>query len=180
VPLRLGKADEAESAPVGEVMRFRSAENLAMLWLARYRAAGYRHAETHLGIRAREGLCTMKEIISDPGLVAHCGLYCGACGAYRKGRCPGCRENAKATWCKVRSCCQEREFDTCADCGEFPDPQDCAKYNNLIARIFGFVFRSDRAACIRQIREIGLQGHADTMAAQGRQSIRRGAKGKQA
>jgi hypothetical protein len=27
----------------------------------------------------------MKEIIADPQLVAHCGLYCGACGAYLRG-----------------------------------------------------------------------------------------------
>jgi len=32
----------------------------------------------------------MKEIIADEKLVAKCGLYCGACGAYLKGRCPGC------------------------------------------------------------------------------------------
>ena len=29
-------------------------------------------------------------------LVAGCGLYCGKCGAFRKGRCKGCRENARA------------------------------------------------------------------------------------
>ena len=43
----------------------------------------------------------MKEIVADPKLVAYCGLYCGACGAYLRGRCPGCIENYKATWCKV-------------------------------------------------------------------------------
>ena len=115
----------------------------------------------------------MKEIVSDPNLVAHCGLYCGACEAYMKGRCPGCHENAKASWCKVRSCCQEQELTTCADCSEFPDPMACRKYNNFMARIFGFIFRSDRAACIRQIQEIGISSHADTMAAQKRQSIKR-------
>jgi hypothetical protein len=115
----------------------------------------------------------MKEIVSDPNLVAHCGLYCGACKAYLKGRCPGCHENAKASWCKVRSCCMEQELATCADCDEFPDPMACRKYNNIVARVFGFIFRSDRAACIRQIREIGISGHADTMATQKRPSIKR-------
>jgi len=115
----------------------------------------------------------MKDIVADPHLVARCGLYCGACGAYRKGRCPGCHENAKATWCKVRSCCNEHGFATCADCGQFPDPMGCKKFNNVIAKIFGFLFRSDRAACIRQIREQGLQAHAEDMAAKKRQSIRR-------
>jgi len=39
----------------------------------------------------------MKTITSNAELVAYCGLYCGACGAYLKGRCPGCHENKKAT-----------------------------------------------------------------------------------
>ena len=40
-------------------------------------------------------------------------------------------------------------------------------------RIFGFIFRSDRAACIKQIRELGIEGHANRMAQNGQQSIRR-------
>lgn len=39
----------------------------------------------------------MKQVVADPNLVAYCGLYCGACGAYLKERCPGCHSNAKAT-----------------------------------------------------------------------------------
>src|SRR4030066_402126 len=108
----------------------------------------------------------MKEIISNPDLVAYCGLYCGACKSYLKDKCPGCHENRKATWCKVRLCCTENQYATCADCRQFTDPLDCGKYNNFISRIFGIVFRSDRAACIRQVREIGLEGHADRMAGQ--------------
>lgn len=115
----------------------------------------------------------MKEIVSDPNLVAHCGLYCGACGAYLRGRCGGCHDNAKATWCKVRSCCMERSFATCADCQDFPDPMTCRKYNNFMARLFGFIFRSDRAACIRQVRKLGLAAHAADMAGHKRQSMRR-------
>ena len=115
----------------------------------------------------------MKEIVSDPGLVAYCGLYCGACGAYRRNRCPGCHENQKAGWCKIRSCCMENELASCAECREFSDPNDCKKFNNFIARIFGLVFRSNRAACIQQIREVGLQGHADEMTRRRRMSIKR-------
>jgi hypothetical protein len=115
----------------------------------------------------------MKEIVSDTALVAHCGLYCGACGAYLKGRCPGCRENEKASWCKVRACCMETEIATCADCKEYSDPNDCPKFNNFMSKLFGFIFRSDRAACIRQIRELGREGHADEMTKQKRQSIKR-------
>jgi hypothetical protein len=115
----------------------------------------------------------MKEIESNPDLVAYCGLYCGACRSYLKESCPGCHDNRKATWCKVRSCCLEKKYLSCAECTQFPNPMDCAMYNNVIARLFGFIFRSDRAACIRQIRDLGIQGHADTMTEQRRQSIKR-------
>ncbi len=115
----------------------------------------------------------MKEITADPNMVAYCGLYCGACGAYLGGRCPGCHQNAKATWCKVRTCCIEEQYATCADCTQHPDPKSCRKFDNLIARLFGLIFRSDRAACIRQIRELGRDAHAADMAARRRQSMPR-------
>jgi hypothetical protein len=115
----------------------------------------------------------MKEIVSDPNLVAYCGLYCGACGSYLKGRCPGCHENVKAKWCKVRSCCIEHKFVTCADCTEFADPRACKDFNNFMSKLFGLVLRSDRAACVEQIRKLGVQGHADEMRKARRQTIRR-------
>lgn len=113
------------------------------------------------------------DIVSNPELVAYCGLYCGACGSYRGGRCPGCRKNEKATWCTVRTCGQENRHTTCADCREFQDPNQCKKFNNLISRIFGWVFHSDRAACIVQIHALGVCGHADEMARTQRPTIRR-------
>ena len=115
----------------------------------------------------------MKEIVADTNLVARCGLYCGACKRYLKGGCPGCTENAKASWCKVRTCCIEHEYATCADCQEFDDPSDCAKYSTFIARMFGLIFRSDRRACIMQIKENGTDAYAQTMAASGAVSLRR-------
>jgi len=117
----------------------------------------------------------MKAIVSDPSLVAYCGLYCGACGSYLRDRCPGCHENAKATWCKVRSCCIEHAYKSCADCKDFANVQACRKYNNIISKLFGLIFRSNRAACIAQISALGIDGHAEAMAKVGRQSIRRGA-----
>lgn len=115
----------------------------------------------------------------DPGLVAFCGLYCASCGAFRKGRCPGCAENAKATWCKVRSCCREHGWQSCADCTEHADPKDCRLFDSWIAGIIGVVMNSDRRACILKIREIGRDRYAAYMAEQGRQTIpRRGSRAK--
>ena len=64
-------------------------------------------------------------------------------------------------------------YTTCADCAEFADPTDCKKFNNFMAKVFALIFRSDRAACIGQIRRIGVQAHADNMAEHKRQSIKR-------
>lgn len=116
---------------------------------------------------------TTKTIPVDTKLVAACGLYCGACRSYLKGNCPGCRENTKATWCGVRTCNLERRTSSCAECAEHPDPTTCKKFHNPVSQIFGFVFNSNRPACIRQIKEKGLEGHVQAMVASGRQSISR-------
>jgi hypothetical protein len=115
----------------------------------------------------------MEPLKVDPKLVAYCGLYCGACGRYHKGRCPGCAENAKATWCKVRTCCQEHTYGSCADCQQYANAMDCRKFDNFVARVFGFIFRSNRGACIARIKEIGAEAFAQEMAEQRLQSIRR-------
>lgn len=115
----------------------------------------------------------MSYIQTNPDLVAACGLYCGACKAYLHAKCSGCRENAKATWCKVRACCSDKRITTCADCIEFENARDCPKFNNVVSKIFGFVFRSDRAACIEQIRHLGVEGHARTMAERGVHTLKR-------
>jgi hypothetical protein len=51
--------------------------------------------------------------------------------------------------------------------------KDCKKYNNWIARAFGLIFRSNRAACIGLIREQGYPEFAVDMAANKRQSLPR-------
>ena len=106
-------------------------------------------------------------------MIANCGLFCGACGAWLKEKCPGCAKNEKASWCKIRACCKEHGYASCADCAEFADPMQCRKFNNLMSRTIGFVLRSNRAACIGQIKKAGLQGHADIMARERKQTIRR-------
>ena len=115
----------------------------------------------------------MKEIVSDPNLVAYCGLYCGACRSYLREKCPGCHENEKVKWCKIRVCCIDNQCLSCADCKQFDNPKDCKMFNNFMAKLFGLIFRSDRVACIQQIKELGIQGHADNMTELKRQSIKR-------
>jgi len=114
-----------------------------------------------------------KDVEVDVSLIAKCGLYCAACGAFLKGRCKGCKENVNASWCKVRTCCCEAGRSSCAECASFQDPSDCSKFNNFISRIFAFIFRSDRAACIKRIREAGPEAYASEMAKAGLHSIKR-------
>lgn len=115
----------------------------------------------------------MRAIESDPKLIAYCGLYCGACKSYLVGKCLGCHDNAKATWCLVRSCCQERQFSSCADCREYPDVNACKKFNNFMSKAFAFLFGSDRPACIALIREKGYPAYAEHMTREKTQTIRR-------
>jgi len=115
----------------------------------------------------------MKDIIADKSLVAYCGLYCGACKKYLAGSCPGCRENNKASWCKIRSCNIEHGYASCADCKEFTNPMECKKFNNFISRIFALIFKSDRAACIAKIKATGYEQYAAFMAENKLQSIRK-------
>jgi hypothetical protein len=114
-----------------------------------------------------------KEIMADKNLVAFCGLYCGACGQLLKGRCKGCSQNAKASWCKIRACCMEHHYSSCAECKEFGCAGECRKFNNFMSKIFSFIFGSDRQACINRVKDVGAQKYALEMAAQGLQSIKK-------
>ena len=115
----------------------------------------------------------MVEIVADPQLVAYCGLSCGACPALLKGKCPGCRETTKGSWCKVRTCCLTAAYASCAQCTEHDDPITCRRYTNLFSRLVGFVLRSDRRASLLQLREIGPEAHARCMASAGRPAFKR-------
>jgi hypothetical protein len=112
------------------------------------------------------------EIAVNADLVSRCGLYCGACSAYLKGKCPGCVKNEKASWCKIRSCTSENKFLSCADCTTYSNANDCRKFNNIMSKIFAVLFRSNRKACIEQIKALGRAGHAKRMAELGLQSLK--------
>ncbi len=115
----------------------------------------------------------MKKVVSDIDLIAYCGLYCGACRKYLREKCYGCQKNEKASWCKVRTCCIEYSYNSCADCRIAEDPKECKKLNNLISKLFALVFRSDRFACIESIKKKGYEEYAKEMAEKGMITIKR-------
>lgn len=106
-------------------------------------------------------------------MVSACGLYCGACHKFKKGRCPGCRDNHKASWCKIRPCAASKGISTCADCPEVADVMACKKFNTLVSRFFALVFRSDRQASLALISDIGPEAYGRMMAAEGKVVIKR-------
>lgn len=114
----------------------------------------------------------MKEIVSDTSLIAACGLYCGACQKYLKGNCSGCAKNEKASWCKTRSCCQANNYKSCADC-RTNSYTDCKKVNNVVSKLFGLVFNSNRIACLDAIKRNGYETFANQMTAQKRMTFPR-------
>ncbi len=120
----------------------------------------------------------MTEIVVDAELVSACGLYCGACKAFLKGRCDGCGrpKNRVSFWgkrCKVRQCCDERELSSCAACDEFEDVAACRKQNSALVRLFAPLVGYDRPAGIRQIRESGAMEFARERALEGSMFVRR-------
>ena len=114
-----------------------------------------------------------KIIKANSSNIAFCGLYCEACGKFINGKCPGCAKNEKASWCGVRKCCMEHNYKSCADCKTYSDPKECKDFHNPISRVIGFLFRSDRRACIEYIRINGYDGYAAHMASQGRMTMKR-------
>jgi hypothetical protein len=115
----------------------------------------------------------MREVKADPALVACCGLYCGACGSYLKGKCEGCQKSEKNSWCQVKKCTNKKGISTCAQCLMHPDPTKCDTFNNFISKIFGLVLNSDRPACLKEIRTSNLQAYAEKMAGLKQRTIHR-------
>jgi hypothetical protein len=105
----------------------------------------------------------MKEIEVNKELISYCGLYCGACSKYLNEKCPGCLKNEKATWCKVRKCCAEKDIRSCADCKD-PMPENCGEFNSFMSKVMSVILNSNRLACNHLIQEIGYQKYAEQMA----------------
>jgi hypothetical protein len=116
----------------------------------------------------------MKDIVVDSNNIAYCGLYCGGCRKFLTEKCPGCQENEKASWCQVRTCCGDNNFQSCADCTFFDDPYDCKKLNNFMSKIFSVIFRSDRKSCLTCIKNEGYEKYAEIMTQKKRMSLAKG------
>lgn len=106
-------------------------------------------------------------------LVSPCGLFCGECNRYKKGKCPGCADNIKATWCKIRSCTERQGAATCADCTAYDDVNECAKFNTIFSKFFYYVFRSDRKASLERISQVGIAEYSQEMNVAGSSVIKR-------
>ncbi len=84
------------------------------------------------------------DVENNGSLVAYCGLFCGECGSYLKGKCKGCKEGGGFSRCKVRICCTEKGILTCAECEEYTDFRDCKKLNGAIAKVYSLFSSEDR------------------------------------
>ena len=93
-------------------------------------------------------------------MIAYCGIYCKECPTFKSGKCEGCRgDSAKCAVlykkCKVRPCCIENGFFTCADCTIYASTKECKKYNPMLLKIAAWVESSDRSKGIEMIRAKG-------------------------
>ncbi len=108
-------------------------------------------------------------------LIAACGLYCGACRKYIAGKCPGCKENEKASWCKIRSCNMKNFTPNCSQC-TLTTKGECKILNNSIGKVFKLIFRTDRLASLRFISRYGSDAYVDKMAKSNQMAIKVGQK----
>jgi hypothetical protein len=91
-------------------------------------------------------------------LISYCGFYCAACPKYLKGDCQGCKGDSpkcavgyKA--CKVRPCCIENGFSSCAECDKHESVKDCKLYNPFMIRFGQFMTQTNRGKGIEMIKE---------------------------
>lgn len=91
-------------------------------------------------------------------VIAYCGIVCSDCGAFKKGKCEGCLSGKQRfSSCPVRKCNIEKNQQTCAECASFDNFRNCKKLWNIFAKIFYYIFRSNRIGNLDRIRKIGLE-----------------------
>jgi hypothetical protein len=101
-------------------------------------------------------------------LISYCGFYCGACPKYIKNECTGCNGDeptcaAGYNKCKVRPCCIENGFSSCADCEKYNSVKDCKIYNPFLIRFGQFITRTNRRKGIEMIKEKGAESFLQFM-----------------
>jgi len=103
--------------------------------------------------------------------VAACGLFCSNCGKFKSGRCQGCQVEPGFRSCPVRGCCAGRGLTSCAGCSDFAAPRDfreCGKLNSWLAKVFSFIFRSDRPGALTLLRDKGQAAYLECKRATGK------------
>ena len=117
----------------------------------------------------------MEQTTQTMELIAFCGLFCAECPKYARGKCPGCRENTKASWCKIRTCGLENGIANCSEC-KSEGIEECKIYNNAIGKVFSILFNSDRHACIRMIKQDGAEAFVNHIGQNHQMTFKRRAK----
>jgi len=111
---------------------------------------------------------TAKQTVAEENLISYCGFYCGACPKFLKGQCKGCKGNTPDcavgyNACKVRPCCLENGYSSCADCKKHDSVRDCKDYNPFMIRFGQFITRTNRRKGIEMIKEKGRKGFINFM-----------------
>ena len=101
-----------------------------------------------------------ESVAGNEQFIAYCGLYCKECSLFTSGKCEGCRGNSPkcATGyksCKVKPCCVDNGFFTCADCTIYASVKECKKYNPLLLKVASWMQSSSRSKGIEMIKEKG-------------------------
>ena len=110
----------------------------------------------------------MTQAISNPPVEEHiapCGLFCTNCGKFKAGKCQGCQIAPGFARCGIRKCCVEKGITTCAECDEFRSPRsyrECKKIDNLMAKFFALIFKSNRPAALALLRDEGMAVYLQT------------------
>ncbi len=87
-------------------------------------------------------------------LIGCCGISCGLCPRFQskaKSRCSGCGQDAHCSYCSIFRCCvMKRNYETCANCSEFP----CEKFDKWF-NADSFVTHQK---CLQNIQKIKKEG----------------------
>ena len=94
-------------------------------------------------------------------IIGCCGLDCGLCPRYYtegKSKCDGCGSEYSyaAVGCKISRCCvNEKEFETCAECMDFP----CSRFRGAWEEFDSFLTHRRMRSNLTYIREKGVENY---------------------